>query len=94
MDKDKVLALAKLSRIKVSDGEAESLSHEFDSILGYVGEVKAISASVTLPQPEDFPVRNVLREDSVGHEPGLYTEKILAEAPLRDGDYVKVKKIL
>jgi aspartyl-tRNA(Asn)/glutamyl-tRNA(Gln) amidotransferase subunit C len=94
MDKDKVLALSKLSRIKVSEEEAESLSAEFGSILGYVGEVKAISASEPSPKPADFPVRNVMREDGLGHEPGIYTEKILNEAPSRDGAYLKVKKIL
>lgn len=94
MDKDKVLALAKLSRIKISDGEAQSLSHEFDSILGYVGEVKTISIEEALPKPSDFPVRNIMRGDGEGHESGLYTEKLLKEAPTREGSYVKVKKIL
>jgi len=42
MDKDKVLSLAKLARIEISDAEAVSLSHEFDAILGYVSEVKEV----------------------------------------------------
>jgi len=40
MDKDNVLKLAKLARIQMPDAEAESLSHEFELILGYVSEVK------------------------------------------------------
>ncbi len=95
MDKEKVLNLAKLSRIKLSDAEAESLSHEFESILTYVGEVKEVSMTDdTRPTTDDFPIRNVMREDGDGHESGIYTEKILNEAPARSGDYVKVKKIL
>ena len=95
MDKDKVLALAKLARIKVSESEAEKLSHEFESILGYVGEVKEISmTNNSQPTTDNFTVRNVMREDGEGHASGLYTEKLLAEAPARDGDYIKVKKIL
>ena len=39
-------------------------------------------------------VRNVLRPDENPHEPGAFTEEILAEAPKRQGQYVKVKKIL
>jgi aspartyl-tRNA(Asn)/glutamyl-tRNA(Gln) amidotransferase subunit C len=95
MDKDKVLSLAKLSRIKISDQEAESLSHEFEAILGYVGEIKEISTTDNQqPTTDNYPLRNVMREDGEGHESGLYTEKILNEAPAREGYYVKVKKIL
>jgi aspartyl-tRNA(Asn)/glutamyl-tRNA(Gln) amidotransferase subunit C len=94
MDSEKVLNLAKLSRISISNEEAESLSQEFESILGYVGEVKSVEAGEKNLSPEDFPIRNVFREDSEGHESGIHTEKILSEAPAREGNYIKVKKIL
>ena len=95
MDREKVLKLATLARIKLSDTEVENLSHEFEAILNYVGEVKKISITNNLqPTTDSFPVRNVMREDSEPHESGLYTEKILNEAPARQGNYFKVKKIL
>jgi Asp-tRNA(Asn)/Glu-tRNA(Gln) amidotransferase C subunit len=43
MNKDEVLRLAGLARVGIQDEEAEALSHEFDDILKYVGEVKAAS---------------------------------------------------
>ena len=43
---------------------------------------------------ENVGVLNVMREDKDPHEAGLYTEKILEQAPAREGDYIKVKKIL
>ncbi|MDB5254038.1 MAG: glutamyl-tRNA(Gln) and/or aspartyl-tRNA(Asn) amidotransferase subunit [Parcubacteria group bacterium] len=92
MDKDKVIALAKLARIDVSDTEAESLAHEFEGILGYVAEVKkAVSGDDEKEKPA---LRNVLREDVSPHESGLYTEAILKQAPQREGEFVAVKKIL
>jgi aspartyl-tRNA(Asn)/glutamyl-tRNA(Gln) amidotransferase subunit C len=94
MDKEKVLKLATLARLKLSESEAESLSHEFEGILQYVGDVKKISMNNGQPTPDNFPIRNVMREDNAGHEAGIYTEKILAEAPAREGNYFKVKKIL
>lgn len=94
MDKEKVLNLAKLSRIAISGEEAENLSGEFESILGYVAEVKGINVGENSNLKEDFPIRNVFREDSEGYESGIYTEKILSEAPAREGNYIKVKKIL
>lgn len=95
MDKDKVLKLAELSRIKISEAEADNLSHEFEAILDYVGEVKDVSSShKSALTPENFTIRNSMREDSEPHASGLYTEKILTQAPSREGDYIKVKKIL
>ncbi|MEK7227701.1 MAG: Asp-tRNA(Asn)/Glu-tRNA(Gln) amidotransferase subunit GatC [Patescibacteria group bacterium] len=95
MDKEKVLNLAKLARIEMGDEEAEKLSHEFDAILDYVGEVKKISTTNNQrPTTNNFPIRNIMRADDNPHESGVYTEKILNEAPAREGNYFKVKKIL
>jgi len=89
-----VLNLAKLARIEIGDKEAESLSHEFDAILGYVGEVKGVATVEHSNNLENVGVLNVTREDINPHETGLYTEKILGQAPAREGNYLKVKKIL
>lgn len=96
MDKDKVLSLAQLARIDLSPTEAEKLSGEFEAILGYVGEVNNVSGVENQGDfdIEKFPIRNVLREDTHPHEGGLYTEKLLEQAPARDREYIKVKKIL
>lgn len=84
--------LAKLSRIKLSEAEKESLRKEIDSILGYVAEIQGV-----LIKTGDFDKpdrRNVFREDGNPHESGKYTEQLLAEAPQKDGGYFRVKKIL
>ena len=94
MNKEEVLKWAKLARIEIGEEEAESLSHEFDSILSYVSEVKDISAGSFKLEASSFPIQNVMREDNDAHESGLYTEKILEQAPAREGNYIKVKKIL
>ncbi|KKT96808.1 MAG: Aspartyl/glutamyl-tRNA(Asn/Gln) amidotransferase subunit C [Parcubacteria group bacterium GW2011_GWA2_45_15] len=96
MDKEEVLNLAKLARVELRDEEAESLSHEFDSILNYVGEVKKVDKLDKLNKfnKEESTIRNVMRKDGKPHDPGLYTQKILAQAPAKEGDYIKVKKIL
>lgn len=94
MDKDKVLKLASLARLKMSGEEAEHLSQEFEAILNYVSEVKSVSAERKEPVSENFAVRNIMREDANGHEPGAYSEVLIASAPAREGDYIKVKKIL
>ncbi len=96
MNKAEVLKLAKLSRIEISDEEAESLTREFDSILKYVGEVKGVGpASHKATQDAgEYAVKNVMREDGPAHDGGIYTKEILEQAPSSDGKFVKVKKIL
>ncbi|OHB05347.1 MAG: hypothetical protein A3A26_02040 [Candidatus Zambryskibacteria bacterium RIFCSPLOWO2_01_FULL_47_14] len=93
MDKEKVLDLAKLARIKISNEEAEILSHEFKSILDYVGQIKNAGFKINDLGFKNE-IGNVMREDGEPHESGIYTEKLLAEAPERSGNYIKVKKIL
>ena len=67
------------------------MSKDIESILDYVSQVKNISADVA----RDIPVvHNVMRDDVVTHESGEYTEALLSLAPAREGNYVKVKKIL
>ena len=103
MDREKVLHLATLARIRISAEEADRLGKEIESILKYVDEIRKVEKvlpagrqvdKVHAFDKEEFPVRNVMREDSEGHEPDMYTEKILAQAPERKGEYLKVKKIL
>ncbi|TSC62512.1 MAG: hypothetical protein Greene041614_407 [Parcubacteria group bacterium Greene0416_14] len=85
--------LAALSRIEVSDEEKGKLGSDIESILGYVSEIQdVVTGGIT--QAEKSPVHNVMREDESPHESGIYTEILLAEAPAREGNFVRVKKIL
>jgi aspartyl-tRNA(Asn)/glutamyl-tRNA(Gln) amidotransferase subunit C len=85
--------LASLARIKIEENEKEQFGKEIDSILGYVNQIK--EAKVSLDQSERVgDIKNVLREDANPHETGVNTEKLLNEAPGREGQFVKVKKIL
>jgi aspartyl-tRNA(Asn)/glutamyl-tRNA(Gln) amidotransferase subunit C len=84
--------LATLGRLKINDTEKESLRKDIDSILGYVGEIQKVDIGDASTKVEL--VRNVMREDGNAHQSGKYTEALLSSAPDREGDYVKVKKIL
>jgi aspartyl-tRNA(Asn)/glutamyl-tRNA(Gln) amidotransferase subunit C len=90
--REDIKKLAELSLIDVSDSELDTLAGEIDPILGYVSEVTTLATDdASREKPELY---NVMRDDVVTHEPRQYTEALLAEAPDRDGDYLRVKKIL
>lgn len=83
--------LAELARIEISESEAESLTSEMDSILSYIGQTKDAIGDVEKKVPE---LHNVMREDVPTNKPREYSESLLANAPSREGNYFKVKKIL
>lgn len=84
--------LATLSRITVHESEREALQDEINAVLSYVSEIEQVQVSA---EPVHTHVRkNVLREDGEPHEPGRYSEALLAEAPEKDGDFIRVKKVI
>ena len=91
VNKDEVTNLANLARIQITPEEAESLTHELDSILDYVGQIKNSSTEEISNTPF---LKNVMRDDVATNKDREFTEDILNNAPSREGNYLKVKKIL
>lgn len=94
MTADEVRHLADLARIEIAQAEAAELASEFDAILSYVAAVQEISAGTGSAAPVVPAHHNILREDIETHEPGAYTDALLAQAPQRAGRHVQVKQIL
>lgn len=86
--------LAALSRISLTEEEKEKMRGEFDSILEYVAALNKISGNTVKGARSLVAQTNVMREDAAPHESGLYTEALLSAAPRREGNYIRVKKIL
>jgi aspartyl-tRNA(Asn)/glutamyl-tRNA(Gln) amidotransferase subunit C len=93
MQKEDIERLAVLARIALTSEEAVAFAGSITSILGYVSEIKEITGEGKAEKALGA-VNNVMREDTDPHDPALYTDDLLALAPGRDGQYVKVKKIL
>ena len=91
---EEIEKLAALSRLALSQEEKERMRSEFDSILGYVATIQKVSASTTERSRSIVAAVNVMREDKDPHESGIYTEALVGAAPRREGNYIKVKKIL
>lgn len=91
---DEVKKLAHLSRLALSDAELEGLRKDIDSILAYVAVIQKVEVPSGVSPSPHLPLENVMREDGGVHAPGAYTEKMLAQAPRREGRFLKVKKIL
>lgn len=92
IDKNDIDKLSSLARIAVSEEEKEAFLGEIDSILSYVSHIEEASSEVKTDVLVEQ--KNMLRDDSFPHETGLFTEKLLKEAPAVQDGFIRVKKIL
>jgi aspartyl-tRNA(Asn)/glutamyl-tRNA(Gln) amidotransferase subunit C len=92
IDEEQVRKVAKLSRLELTEAEVEEFTGQLSAILDYVEKLNELDTANVEPLAHCLPVSNVFREDVVGESLG--TEKALANAPERDGEFFKVPKIL
>ncbi|OHA88717.1 MAG: hypothetical protein A2653_00240 [Candidatus Zambryskibacteria bacterium RIFCSPHIGHO2_01_FULL_43_25] len=93
IEREEIKKLASLSRIKLNDDEVGQFQKEIESILAFVAKVREAAGSASKAASGE-PDINVLREDKMPHEGGIFTESLLSQAPKTEKNYVKVKKIL
>lgn len=93
--REEIENLAALARIELGDEEKMTLQKDVGAILEYVSQIKEVftNANGAGAKSGGAPA-NVMREDGNPHESGLYTEQLLSAAPQREGNYIRVKKIL
>ncbi len=92
IDEAEVRKVAKLARLELSEAEVEEFTGQLRAILDYVAKMNELDTEGVEPLAHCLPVSNVFRADCV--KESLGTEKTLANAPERDGEFFKVPKIL
>jgi aspartyl-tRNA(Asn)/glutamyl-tRNA(Gln) amidotransferase subunit C len=92
IDEAQVRKVAKLSRLELTEAEVEEFTGQLSAILDYVEKMNELDTEGIEPLAHCLPISNIFREDCV--KESLGTEKALANAPQRDGDFFKVPKIL
>lgn len=92
VDETTVRRVAKLARIAVKDEEVAHLAGELNAILAFVEELSTIDVEGVEPLTSVTPMKLPLRADKVtaGGEP----EKVLSNAPVREGDFFVVPKVV
>ncbi len=92
IDQAQVRKVAKLSRLDLTEEEIEEFTGQLSAILDYVEKMNELDTTNIEPLAHCLPISNIFREDKV--KESLGTEKTLANAPQRDGEFFKVPKIL
>lgn len=89
---DQVRHVGKLSRLALSEQQAERFAGQLETILEYVAKINQVDMGGVEPMAHPTAQANVLREDAV--EPALPLEQVLRNAPDTDGPFFKVPKII
>jgi aspartyl-tRNA(Asn)/glutamyl-tRNA(Gln) amidotransferase subunit C len=84
--------IAALARLGLDDGEVELLGEQLGAILDHFDTLRDLPTGDVEPTAHTLPLTNVMREDLAADS--LPTEDVLANAPRRDGDYIRVRAVL
>ena len=91
---DDVRKVAKLCRLEIPDDDIEKYSNQLEGILEYIAQLERIDTLNVPPTTRAVEVVNVFREDIIASSSSDVREKILEQAPQREGEFFKVPKIL
>ena len=79
IDREQVLHVARLARLRLSDEEVERMADELSSILEHVERINELDLDGVEPTSHVIDVENVLRPDEP--RPSIERDRALAEAP-------------
>ena len=92
IDREQVLHVARLARLRLDDEETERMARELSGILDHVERVGELDLDDVEPTSHVLELENVLRDDEV--RASLPTEEALAGAPERTREHFVVPAIL
>ncbi|MFL5866343.1 MAG: Asp-tRNA(Asn)/Glu-tRNA(Gln) amidotransferase subunit GatC [Thermoleophilaceae bacterium] len=79
IDREQVLHVARLARLRLTEDEVESMSGELSTILDHIEKIGELDLEEVEPTSHVVQVENVLRPDEP--RPSWPRERMLAEAP-------------
>jgi aspartyl-tRNA(Asn)/glutamyl-tRNA(Gln) amidotransferase subunit C len=89
---DEVRYIARLARLALSDEEVERMREQLSGILEHFKVLNDVDTAGVPPTAQSLDRANVERDD----EPDASTprDEILANAPRREGDFLRVRAVL
>jgi aspartyl-tRNA(Asn)/glutamyl-tRNA(Gln) amidotransferase subunit C len=92
LTRDDVAHVAHLARLGLTDEELGRLEGQLNHILDQYAILAQLDTDDIPPTAQTIELENILRDDVV--QPSLPVEAVLANAPEREGDFIRVPPIL
>lgn len=89
---EQVRKVAKLSRLTLTDAQAEEYRTRLSAVLGYVERLRGLDLSGVEPMAHPMETTNRLGADEPG--PTIATDRLMAIAPDTHPPFVKVPKVI
>ncbi len=89
---DEVRHLSLLCRVAMSDEDVEVMREQMSNILSNISILNQVDTEGIEPTGHSVDLVSVMREDEV--HPSTDIEDILANAPTREGDFIRVRAVL
>ena len=92
ISREDVEHVARLSRLALSEAEAERMREQLSGILAYIDTLRGLDTAGVEPTSHAVPLVNVMRDDDT--RPCLPPDAALANAPDRSGEFFRVPRII
>ena len=92
LNKDDVRYIASLARIHVAEDELEGFTKNLENIISYVDQLNELNVENVEPTSHVLNLENVFRKDEM--KPSAARDEALKHAPLTDGKFFKVPKVV
>ncbi len=92
LTREDVQKIAFLARIRIADDEQDALAGELNNIIGWVEQLSEVDTDGVEPMTSVAEMSLAQRADNVSD--GDVPEKVLANAPDREGDFYTVPKVV
>jgi aspartyl-tRNA(Asn)/glutamyl-tRNA(Gln) amidotransferase subunit C len=92
LSRDDVAHVAHLARLGLTEDELARLEGQLNHILDQYAILAQLDTEAIPPTAQTIELENILRDDVA--RPSLPVEDVLANAPDREGDFIRVPPIL
>jgi aspartyl-tRNA(Asn)/glutamyl-tRNA(Gln) amidotransferase subunit C len=92
VDKNEILKIASLAKLKFNDDEIEKFTYQFNEILNYINKLNEINTDNVEPLSHPLEINSVMRDDEL--KISISTNKALMNAPDKDDRFFKVPKVI
>lgn len=93
LTREEVLKLARLAKLALSDDEVEKYQQDLSTIIDYFELLDEADVKGLEPTSQVTGLVNVFRPDEVS-DPVVSPQELLELTPQRDGDYIKVRRMI
>ena len=89
---DEIRHLSLLCRVAMSDDDVEVMREQMSNILNNISILNRVDTEGIEPTGHSVDLVSVMRDDEV--QPSTDIEDILANAPTREGEFIRVRAVL